>query len=242
MTHLYVRKKMTSTMNELLAISHDIRKLGWKKLPRNVERAAVIFSRGKSHRNLEGAKECLKFGKLAKYMLCEVFFIIDPTVDEFIDVMRHFVTETKEILLCFTASNTLNAKSSAAAPMIPFVGDNVDPELLFDMLNSKKPENKIFFIMDGINKPDDWDPKKNGSKRDGVYVCAPYAASADAIQFDSEQESFFATQLYKVVKAFPDSALSEIVGVLSEQIEPFGLKPFVASYPPNLVNEPRCFV
>ena len=233
---------MTSAMRELAAMSHDIRKLGWKKLPRGVQRAAIIFSYGKSHLNLECSKTALRYGKIAKYMLCEVFYILDATVDEFIDVMRHFVTETSEILLTFTIANKIDANSSSQPPAIPFVGSSVDPELLYDMLNSKRLDLKLFFIMDGINKPEDWDPKKNGASKSNIYVIAPYAASADAIQFDSQQESLFGSQFHKVIKAFPDGALSEIAKVVDEQVEPFALKTYVASYPPNLVNEPNCFV
>ena len=233
---------MTSAMRELAAISHDIRKLGWKKLPRNIQRAAVIFSHGKSHLNLESSKTCLRFGKIAKYMLCEVFYILDANVDEFIDVMRHFVTETTEILLCFTVANKVDANSSSQPPAIPFVGSSVDPELLFDVANSKKVSSKMFFFMDGINKPEDWDPKKNGCTKSNVYVIAPYAASPDAIQFDSQQESFFGSQFHKVIKSIPDAPLTEVAKVLDEQVEPFALKTFVASYPPNLINEPNCFV
>ena len=233
---------MTSAMGELHAISHDIRKVGYKKLPRNIERAAVIFSYGKSHRNYEASKECLQFGKLAKYIQCELYIFNDPTIDDFIDVMRHFLTQTKQVLLCFTVANRINGKSSSEQPEIPLVNGTVDPELLYDMLNSKKKESKLFFFMDGINKPEDWKPEKNGCNKEGIYVCAPYAVSDDATQFDTQQESFFASQLKKVVKAYPDESLENISVVLDEQINPFGLKTFVASYPAKLVGEQKCFI
>ena len=96
--------------------------------------------------------------------------------------------------------------------------------------------------MDGINKPEDWNPEKNGCNKEGIYVCAPYAVSDDATQFDTQQESFFASQLKKVVKAYPDESLENISAVLDEQINPFGLKTFVASYPAKLVGEQKCFI
>ncbi|EAY15360.1 hypothetical protein TVAG_224360 [Trichomonas vaginalis G3] len=235
---------MTSAMRELAAISHDIRKIGFRKLPRNIERAAVIFMRGKSHLNLEGSKESLKFGKLAKYMYCEVFVMTDATVDDFIEVMRHFVTETKQVLLCFTVANKVNDKSSTGPTEIPFVGGSVDPELLFDLGNSIQAGVKLFYFIDGINDPKNWDPKANGSTKPGLYFMAPYAdtKATDIIQFDSNQEGFFSLHLNKVIKAFPEESFGEIARVLEEQIEPFGLKVFAAANPPSALSEKECFV
>lgn len=235
---------MTSAMRELAAISHDIRKVGFRKLPRNIERAAVIFMHGKSHLNLEGSKESLKFGKLAKYMYCEVFVMVDATVDDFIEVMRHFVTETKEILLCFTVANKVNGKSSEAPSEIPFVGGSVDPELIFDLGNSISNGCKLFYFLDGINDPKNWDPKANGANKDGIYIMAPYAdtKAPEVVQFDSNQEGFFSLHLNKVVKAFPEESFGQIAKVLSEQIETFGLKVFAAANPPSALSEQECFV
>ena len=233
---------MTSAMRELAAISHDLRLLGWNKLPRDIPRAAVIFSYGKSHLNLECSKTALRFGKIAKYMLCEVYYILDATVDEYIDIMRHFVTETTEILIQFTIANKLDANSTSRPAEIPFKDSSVDPGLLFDIGNSKKISSKLFFFLDGINKPEDWDPKKNGCTKSNVYIIAPYAASPDVSQFDSQQESLFASQFHKVIKSLPDAPLTEVAQIFEEQVEPFSIKLFIASYPSHLINEPNCFV
>lgn len=234
----------TNSLRELAALSHDIRKIGWKKIPKNMERACVIFINTKSHLNSQSPKAAVKFAKLAKYMECEVFVINNPTVNEYIDAMRYFLTDVSDFLACYAICNKLDSKLPTKPAEIPLADGVVDPDLFYDMLNSKKPESKVFFAIDAINNPKDWDPAANGANRPGIYVMAPYAdtSNPEIEQFDHSQESIFNLELNKVVKSMPDGTLGDIANTLEEIILPFGNKVYAAAYPASLVRDGPCFV
>jgi hypothetical protein len=81
-----------TAFNDLAAIGRDIRKVGWNKLSTNVERVGLVVVNTRSHLKQRPSSQALKMGKLAKYMETDLCYLLDPTVDEFIDLLRHFET------------------------------------------------------------------------------------------------------------------------------------------------------
>lgn len=233
---------MTSTLREIAVISHDIRKITLKKIPKSMPRATVLFLNTKVHSNSESHKEVLKFAKISKYADCEVFFMVNATVDEFINVMRIFVTDVVEFLSVFAVCNRISLDLASKPPGLQFEDGVVDPALLFDILNCKAEENKILFSMDAINKPSDWIPSQHGAERSGVFLLAPYAdpSSTDPTQFDRNTDAFFPHELSKVIKNDPTATLEQIATELENVICQFGLKVFAASYPENLYATEPC--
>lgn len=224
---------------ELAAISRDVRKVGWNKLPTGLERAGLIIVNTKSHLNQQAAKSALKMGKLAKYMECDLYYLIDPTVDEFIDLIRHFITDVSDYLFISMISTKLHHDLVDEPAEFKVKGGSIDPELLFDLLNCKVPESRVCFVLDGVNNPKDWDPAKNGVDRDGVLFMAPYPdpAQASLDQFDSTQESLFGLELAKIIKCDPVIKGKDLANAIAKELQPFGMKVHIASYPPEMATE-----
>ena len=228
-----------NALRELAAVARDIRKLGWDKLPTNLEHAGLIIFNSHAHTNMESPKQAAKMGKFAKYMDLEVYYIIDPTVDEFIDVMRHFLTEVSVFLFVFCGACKISQQTVDDPPRIPLSGGVVEPDLLFDLLDCKIPESRVCFLLDGVNNPDQWDPKKNGVNRDGVLFMAPYPDPRQAIcqQFDSQQESLFALEVNKIFKTDPEMTGSTLAKLVTQELQPFGMRVYVASTPPEFATK-----
>jgi hypothetical protein len=178
-------------------------------------------------------------GRLAKYMETEVYCILDPTVDEFIDLLRHFVTETTEFLFIFTCATRIGQSLVDSPSEIKVKGGSVDPALLFDLLNCKQTDSRIVFASDGVNNTNDWDPVKNGVDRPGVSFVAPYPdpQQSSLTQFDSKQESLFALELAKIIKCDPEIRGKDLVLAMNKELVPFGIRLFLAAYPAAMVTE-----
>jgi hypothetical protein len=228
-----------TAFNELAAISRDIRKVGWNKLPTHVERAGLIIVNTRSHTNQKPSRQALRMGKLAKYMETELYYLLDPTVDEFIDLLRHFVTEVTEFLFIFTGAVKIGQDLIDQPSLIPLKGGSVDPDLLYDLLNSKLEESRIIFALDGVNRTEDWIPSEHGVDRPGVMFVAPYPdpAQASLIQFDSSQDSLFALEIAKILKSDPEMTGQTLTAKVTKELQAFGMRLFLVSYPPEMTTE-----
>lgn len=226
-------------LRELAANGHDLRKLGWNKLPSGHERVGLLFMNTQTHMNEESAKTCAKIAKLMKYMQMEVFFVSDPTVDEFINAMRHFITDVSEYLFCFYCGTKIHQSLANQPSVLKMRDGDIDPELLYDLMNSKIPESKVAFLMDGITSPEKWDPSKNNVNREGVIVIAPYAdpSQNDTQQFDSTMNGFFAVELSKIIKSDPEMTGESLTAALNQELSIVGMKVYCASYPAEFKSE-----
>jgi len=234
----------SNPLREIASISRDIRKIGWEKLPRQIPRACLIFCNIRAHRNSESPKESLKIAKLAKYLNCEIFLIVDATLEEFIDAMRHFITEVTEFLLIFTAANRIITGKKTETPSIQFKDDSVDPELMYDLINCKNPASRVFLLMDAIDHPSHWDLSKFPMNRNGIYVMSAYPDSSqkETIQFDSAMNGVFSVALSKSIKANPDGTLASISKEVDKDLTPFGQKTYVSSHPSNLAESSQFLI
>jgi hypothetical protein len=178
-------------------------------------------------------------GKLAKYMETDLYYLLDPTVDEFIDLLRHFVTDVSEFLFIFTGAVRISQDFIDNASEIKLNGGSVDPGLLFDLLNGKQENSRIVFALDGVNRTKDWEAIANGVDRPGITFIAPYPdpAQASLDQFDSTQESLFALELSKIVKGDPEITGKALVTAMNKELLPFGMKLYLVSYPASMASE-----
>jgi hypothetical protein len=193
----------------------------------------------KAHLNQQPGKTALRMGKFGKYMDSEVFYLIDPTVDEFIDLIRHFVTEVTEFLFVFVCATKISHRLVDEPPEIKLKNGSVDPDLLFDLLNCKQQSSRVCCISDGVNRIADWIPEEHGVDRPGITFVAPYPDPAQARldQFDSQQESVFALEIDKVLKSDPEINAKKLAAKVDVELKPFGQKMFVASYPEAISTE-----
>ena len=223
----------------LSSIGHDLRRFSLNKLPTSLERVALIFVNMKTHKNQQSPKSALKMGKLAHYMELKIYYIIDPTVDEFIDIMRYFITEVSEYLFIFSIATVIDQKFAKQPAQIQMKDGYADSQLIGDLLNSKVPESRVCFLMDGVNNPNDWTPSKLGLNRDGILIMSPYPdpAQKSVQQFDSTAESLFALEVNKIYKMDPEMTGDKLAKLVTEELKPFGMKVFVASYPPEFATE-----
>ena len=231
---------MTSNpLREISSISHDIRLIGFKKLPRKISRACLIFCNFKAHKNSESPKESLKIAKIAKYLECEVYFITDATVEEFIDAMTHFLIETTEFLFIFMAVTDITKPLINKSELIQLKNDNIEPELIFDLFNSKNTNNKIFFLLDAIYNPINWNLNNYNFKKNNIYLMAPYPESnnKEIIQFDRSMNGIFSLTLSKIIKSNPESSIEIISKLIENEISNFGQKIYYNTFPNNLIQQ-----
>lgn len=231
---------MASTpLSELAAIARDVRKVGWKKLPTGLDRVSLVIVNTRAHLNQQPSRTALRFGRLAKYMETEVLYILDPTVDEFIDLLRHFLTEVTDYLFIATVACKIGQDLVDEKPLIRLKGGSVDPDLLFDLLNCKNHDSRVCFALDGVNNTSAWVPSEHGVDRDGVLFIAPYPdpAQASLDQFDSSQESLFAMEMSKIIKTDPTITGKNLATALTKELQPFGMRVFVSAYPPEMASE-----
>jgi hypothetical protein len=149
------------------------------------------------------------------------------------------VTETSEFLFIFACATRIGQSLVDGPAEIKVKDGSIDPALLFDLLNCKQNESRIVFASDGVNNTKDWDPAKNGVDRPGVSFIAPYPdpQQSSLTQFDSKQESLFALELAKIIKCDPQINGKDLVAAVNKELVPFGMKLFLAAYPPAIATE-----
>lgn len=223
----------SNPLRQLASMSRDIRAIGISKLPRNLQRACIIFYNRKSQLGERSAKTCLKIGKAAKYMQLDVFVLQDGTEDEFIETLRHFVSTTSEILLAFACGQ--NITQGQGTDGIPLSGGVADPDLVYDIFSLKPTESKVCFLTDAIFTKEAWDKEAPH----GVLFMAPYPDRDASVvsQFDASEESFFAVLFNNFIKTNPDATPDDIATALEERLSSFGQKVFLKTFPPQFATE-----
>lgn len=229
----------SNPLRDLQGLARDIRKIGWSRIPINIERACLLILDVNAYQTNAPYLAAIRFAKLARWASCEVYFICEPSVSEFVDALHHFSTQTLNLLTIFYAGNPISQEFLDKDPALKCVNGTVGPSLVYQTLNDKQDDLRIIFMMDGVNDPIAWDPEDQELDAPGIMFMAPYPDSKQAHlqQFDLKNESLFLQELYTALKANPRLTGGEVATIVQKEIVEFGQKVFVSSHPIEFMQD-----
>ena len=226
-------------LRELQAMSRDIRNIGWARIPINIERACVIFINKDAYHNNAAVNSAIRIAKLMKWANCEIYFIADPSVDEFVKSLDHFCQQTLNFLYIYYAGNPISQDTVDDPPVLQINNGTIGPDLFYSSINSKQSRLKIVISMDGINKPMPWDPAEQDLDEENVFLIAPYPDpnQAHLQQTDLKNQIIFIQELYSNIKAKPMITGQELKTNIEKELIEFGQKVFASSHPVAKLSE-----
>jgi hypothetical protein len=112
--------------------------------------------------------------KLARWANCEVYFICDPSVPEFVDAICRFSTQTIKFLLFYHAGNVILQDKIDVSSVLSMSGGTVGPSLVYQTIDQKQTNLRLVWAMDGVHNPTAWDPEDHDLDQPGVLFIAPY--------------------------------------------------------------------
>lgn len=226
----------TNPLRDLQSLGRDIRLIGWSQIPINIERACVIFINTYAYPNNASLYQAILMAKLAKWANCEIYYIYEATKKEFVDTLSHFSKNVLQFCLFYYAGNPISQDLVDAKPALKIMNGTIGPDLIYQTLNEKEENNRILFLIDGVNQADPWDPQKQGLEAPGVLFMAPIPdmSKAHLKQLDLENQSIFLSELKTVLKNEPTITADDVKEKVEKGIKDFGTKLFMSAYPPEL--------
>lgn len=199
----------------------------------------MIFLRTTAFHTNAAFVSAIRVAKLARWANCEVYFITDPSVEEFVDGVRHFATQTVKFCMFYVAGNEISQDAENPSPAIRLQLGTVGPDLIYQTLNEKRSELRIVWIMDGVNSPYEWDPADQELDELGILFIAPYPDQKQAHlqQLDLKNESIFIQEVYTCLKSEPMMTGDELQKRLQKEIVEFGQKVFCGAYPTEFMTD-----
>jgi hypothetical protein len=229
----------SNPLRDLAALARDIRQIGWSRIPINIQRACMIFLDVNAYQSNAPYVSAIRIAKLARWANCEVYFICEPSVPEFVDAVRHFSTQTISLLIFYYAGRVLTYENLDGSTALSVNGGTVGPDLIYQTMDAKPTNLRIVWTMDGVIKPAAWDPAEQDLDQPGVLFIAPYAdpAQARVQQNDLKNESIFVQELYTALKSTPAMTARQVVAKIEPELRRFGLKVFCSSQPKEFKSE-----
>jgi hypothetical protein len=229
----------SNPLRDLATLARDIRLIGWSRIPINIQRACVLFLDVNAYQNNAPYLSAIRLAKLARWANCEVYFICEPSVPEFVDAVRHFATQTLSLLIFYYAGNVLTYENLDGKHSIHVNNGVVGPDLIYQTLDQKQTNLRIIWVMDGVIKPELWDPADQDLDQPGIMFIAPYmdAAQAHLQQTDLKNESIFIQEIYTALKATPSLTAEKLVAKIEPELKRFGQKVFCSSHPPEFKTQ-----
>ena len=220
-------------LRDLQQLARDVRLIGWARIPINIERACMIFLNTNAYGNNASYFSAIRIAKLARWANCEVYFLSNPSVPEFKDALEHFATQTLNFCLFYLAGNPISQDVEVPRPDFILPGGKVGPDVVYEFLNQKQTMLNVVWMMDGCNKPEDWDPKAHNLSEPGVlYLTAyPDERQAHLQQMDLKDESIFIQAVYTALKGKPTMTAAELQRTVDKEIHEFGQKVYCSSDP-----------
>ncbi|OHT14423.1 hypothetical protein TRFO_15203 [Tritrichomonas foetus] len=218
---------------ELQALARDVRLIGWSRIPINIERACLIIINKNAYHTNASYNSAIRIAKLMKWANCEVYFITDPSVPEFVDALRHFATQTLNFLYIYYAGNPISQDTMDDPPILKVSEGTVGPDLFYSVINEKPTDLRIVICFDGVNNPTPWDPADQDLDEPGVLFIAPYPdpKQAHLQQNDLKNECLFIQELYTNIKSKPTITGETLRANIEKEILEFGQRVFCSSTP-----------
>jgi hypothetical protein len=229
----------SNPLRDLAQLARDIRKIGWSRIPINIERSCVLFLNVNAYQTNAPFVSAIRVAKLARWANCEVYFICEPSVPEFVDAIRHFSSQTIKLCLFYYAGNPISQDKVEGSSALTVHLGTVGPSLVYQTIDQKQTNLRLIWTMDGVNNPKAWDPREHDLDQPGVLFIAPYPdpEQAHLQQFDLRNESLYIQELYTALKSNPFLTAGAIVKKIEPALVKFGQKVFCAAVPDEFVTD-----
>ena len=220
-------------LRDLAAAARDIRQIGMRRVPINIERACVIFVNQYAYHNTASIQSAIKIAKFAHWANCEVYYSIDPNVSEVVEILTHFSTNVTKFTFFYFSGNPISQETIESKAAIKVSNGSVGPNLIYSTLDQKDPELQIVLCIDGINRPRPWNPQEQELTQPHISILAPYPdpEQAHLQQLDLKNDTIFINEFWTAIKTQPAATLDEIVKQISPELNLFGQKVFACSDP-----------
>jgi hypothetical protein len=175
----------------------------------------------------------IRIAKLARWANCEVYFICNPSVPEFVDAVRHFSTQTLKFVLFYYAGNVISQDKIDASSALSVSGGTVGPSLVYQTIDQKQTNLRLVWAMDGVHNPKAWDPADHDLDQPGVLFIAPYAdpQQAHLQQVDLKNESIFVQEMYTALRGNSLLTAQQVVTKIEPELIKFGQRVFCNAVP-----------
>ena len=229
----YISVMSSNPHRDLQALARDIRQIGWARIPINIERACMIFLNVNAYHTNASYVSAIRVAKLARWANCEVYFITDPSVPEFVDAVRHFATQTLKFCMFYYAGYVISQDVENPTPAIKLVNGTVGPDLVYQTLNEKTTDLRLVWMMDGCYNPEAWDPAEQDLDEPGVLFIAPYPDEKQVHlqQVDLKNESIFVQEVYTALKSKPMLTGAQVEAKVDVELKHFGQRVYCSSHP-----------
>ena len=223
----------SNPLRDLAAAARDIRAIGMRRVPINIERACVIFVNQYAYHNTASIQSAIKIAKFAKWANCEVYYSIDPNVQEVVEILTHFSTMVTNFTFFYFSGNPISQEMIESKAAIKTTNGTVGPNLIYSTLDQKNPELQIVLCIDGINRPGPWNPLEQDLQQPHVTILAPYPDpdQAHLQQLDLKNDTIFINEFWTAIKTQPAATLDTIVRQISPELKLFGQKVYACSSP-----------
>ncbi|KAH0787541.1 Clan CD, family C14, metacaspase-like cysteine peptidase [Histomonas meleagridis] len=208
------------------------------RLPINIERVCLVFCNTNAFPSNASLISSIRIAKLGRWVNSEVFFIENPDVREFGDVLCHFSSYTTKELFIYFAGNPISQDYTGDKSILKLRDGSISPDSFYSSINDKPNDLKIIIAFDGTNDPEKWNPENYALTEPGVIFIAPYPdlSKAHLQQFDLKNESIFVYEMYLKLKSDPYTTGQDIQTHLQKILLKFGQKVSCTSHPPELKN------
>jgi len=220
-------------LRELAKLGRDIRMIGQTRLPIHIERSCVIFCNTKAFHSAASLTSCIRMAKFAKWANCEVFYLCDPSVTEFVDALMHFCTQVEKMSMVYIAGNKISHESIDEKASFKASNGTIGPDLVYSQIENKNETLRLVLLMDGINQPEGWDPVANDYEIPNLTIISPYPDpdQTHLQQLDLKNENIFLYSLWTFLKTKPRASLQDILPNVSKEMVDFGQKVFISCTP-----------
>ncbi|EAY14716.1 hypothetical protein TVAG_038220 [Trichomonas vaginalis G3] len=225
----------TNPLRDLAAVARDIRTVGIGSIPINIERACLIMINQYAYHNTASIQSAIRVAKFARWATCEVYYLVDPNVNEATEALTHFSTSVRKFSFIYFSGNPISQDTIDAKAVIKCSNGTIGPNLIYSTIDQKPGDLKLVICVDGINNPELWDPKDQDLTMEHVAFFAPYPdpEQAHLQQLDLQNETIFINEFWNAIKTAPSSTLKDIYNHIAPELNVFGQKILASTYPPE---------
>ena len=229
----------TNPLRDLASAARDIRSIGMRRVPINIERACVIFVNQYAYHSTASILSAIRIAKFAKWANMEVYYMVDPSVSEVEEVLTHFTTMVSKLSFIYFSGNPISQETMDGKAAIKVSNGTIGPNLIFSTIDQKDENLQLILCIDGINRPEAWNPLDQDLETPHTTIIAPYPDpnQAHLQQLDLKNETIFITEFWNAIKGSPSATLKDIRDKVAPELELFGQKLFAQSFPETDVTE-----
>ena len=228
-------------LRDLASAARDIRAIGMRRVPINIERACVIFVNQYAYHTTASIQSAIKIAKFAKWANCEVYYMIDPNIQEVGEVLQHFSTMVTKLTFFYFSGNPISQETIEGKACIKVSNGVIGPNYIYEVIDQKDENLNVVLCIDGVNRPGPWNPIEQELQNPHVAFFAPYPdpKQAHLQQLDLKNDTIFINEFWTAIKTQPSATLDTIARQISPELNLFGQNISAVTFPESdLTDKP----